>query len=81
MYGSLIKWQVEELFSNPHHLAHHVASHAVVNHLHAGIADGFLAPASSVEANSTPADELSAFTSLYSASPYYQFAHFTANLP
>ncbi|KAG0457586.1 hypothetical protein HPP92_022743 [Vanilla planifolia] len=29
--------KVEELFRNPHHLAHHVAFHAMVNHLHAGI--------------------------------------------
>ncbi|KAG0466742.1 hypothetical protein HPP92_018322 [Vanilla planifolia] len=37
------------------------------------------APASSIEAKPTLADKFSAFTSLYSASPYYQFAHFTAN--
>ncbi|KAG0486981.1 hypothetical protein HPP92_009076 [Vanilla planifolia] len=44
-----------------------------------GLLARLLAPASSIEANPTPADEFSAFTSLYSASPYYQFAHFTAN--
>lgn len=32
-----------------------------------------------VMAHPTPEEEFSAFTQLYQASPYYQFAHFTAN--
>ncbi|KAG0457851.1 hypothetical protein HPP92_023008 [Vanilla planifolia] len=44
-----------------------------------GLLARLLAPASSIEANPTPANEFSTFTSLYSASPYYQFTHFIAN--
>ncbi|PKA56834.1 Scarecrow-like protein 23 [Apostasia shenzhenica] len=53
-----------------------------IHRVAAYFADGLfarLSPAHSPAPGPSPEEEFSAFTALYSASPFYQFAHFTAN--